>query len=493
MPRLYATLARRLGRAMHTPISRRDMLASTLAASAGLLLSGSGALASWRSGGKRIVVIGGGFAGLACAHELNAAGYDVTVIEARRRVGGRVLSFTDWVKGRVAEGGAELIGSNHPTWVSYADRFGLEFLDVTEDENLYAPIVLDGKTLTEDEGNALWEELDAASSGLNGLAEGVKAEAPWEAENASSLDQRNLQSWIDSLDVSQRCKKALSLSFAADNGVDCNRQSLLGMLASISGGGGQAYWEESEVYRCKGGNQQLAMKLLESLPAGRVVTDLPVSEVARKGNVMTVTCADGRELECDDAVLAVPPSVWGSISIKPALPASLKPQMGVNIKFLSQVKSRFWKAHGLAPDSLTDTQVSMTWEGTDNQPGDEPAVLVAFSGGSAAEKCLQKTGDAANAAFAEALEPVYPGYKDALVDTRFMDWPRERFTKAGYSFPGPGEVTTIGPALRKGLDHLHFAGEHCCYAFVGYMEGALNSGVALAKRIAVRDGLMQPA
>jgi monoamine oxidase len=34
---------------------------------------------------------------------------------------------------------------------------------------------------------------------------------------------------------------------------------------------------------------------------------------------------------------------------------------------------------------------------------------------------------------------------------------------------------------------LHFAGEHACYKFVGYMEGALNSGVAVAKRIAARD------
>jgi monoamine oxidase len=37
------------------------------------------------------------------------------------------------------------------------------------------------------------------------------------------------------------------------------------------------------------------------------------------------------------------------------------------------------------------------------------------------------------------------------------------------------------------LGRLHFAGEHACYKFVGYMEGALNSGVSVAKRIAARD------
>ena len=68
-----------------------------------------------------------------------------------------------------------------------------------------------------------------------------------------------------------------------------------------------------------------------------------------------------------------------------------------------------------------------------------------------------------------------------------MNWPNEIWTAAGYSFPAPGQVTTVGPILRAGLGRLHFAGEHTCYKFVGYMEGALNSGVSLAKRIAVRD------
>jgi hypothetical protein len=70
-----------------------------------------------------------------------------------------------------------------------------------------------------------------------------------------------------------------------------------------------------------------------------------------------------------------------------------------------------------------------------------------------------------------------------------MDWPRDPWTNAGYSFPAPGQVTTVGPAMHKGLGKIHFAGEHTSYAFVGYMEGGLNSGASLARRIAARDGL----
>ncbi len=70
-----------------------------------------------------------------------------------------------------------------------------------------------------------------------------------------------------------------------------------------------------------------------------------------------------------------------------------------------------------------------------------------------------------------------------------MDWIADPWTRAGYSFPAPGQVTTIGPILHRGLGRMHFAGEHCCYQFVGYMEGALHSGASLAKRIVDRDNL----
>jgi monoamine oxidase len=59
---------------------------------------------------------------------------------------------------------------------------------------------------------------------------------------------------------------------------------------------------------------------------------------------------------------------------------------------------------------------------------------------------------------------------------------------ASYYFPGRGEVTTWGPFWKAGYDDwFHFAGEHTCYAFMGYTEGALLSGYRLARKLAVRD------
>jgi monoamine oxidase len=490
----YARLAQRYG-PRQDRLSRRQFLRVTAAASVSLLLSRMPRFAYAQSAakpsGKRVVVIGAGFAGLACAHELKRAGYDATVIEARDRVGGRVLSFSDLVPGKTVEGGGELIGSNHPTWVGYAEHFNLGFLDVTEDESLDVPILLDGKRLSGDDAKQLYDEMDAAFTLLNGDATAVDADQPWRTPNAAALDKKTVAEWVAGLSCSDVCKRAITVLLAADNGNALEKQSYLGMLAQVKGGGLEKYWTESEVYRCKGGNQQLAHRLADAIGKDRVVLKLPVAEVSIRDKSAVVTCADHRTLECDDVILAVPPTVWKKIKFHPEIPASLHPQMGVNLKYLAAVKGPFWKDAKLAPDALTDGPVSETWDGTDGQTEGQGACLHAFSGGPAAVRCLEFPRNRADDMFSLELEKIYPGFGRHLEKGRFMDWPRDPWTMAGYSFPGPGQITTIGEKLFKGLGRLHFSGEHTCYKFVGYMEGGLNSGAALAKRIAQRDGVIK--
>jgi monoamine oxidase len=165
--------------------------------------------------------------------------------------------------------------------------------------------------------------------------------------------------------------------------------------------------------------------------------------------------------------------------------------MGVNLKYLAHVQSRFWRERGQAPEALTDGMVSMTWEGTDGQPGEDGFSFHCFSGGQAASACMEIPAERRDAEYAAALEAIYPGFKQNFVASRFMNWPNDPWTLAGYSFPAPGQVTRLGPLLARGFGRLHFAGEHTCYKFVGYMEGGLNSGAAVAKRIATRDGIVR--
>lgn len=472
-------------------MSRRDLLTGGAAAGAWLLSSRLGRPCRW--GGKRVVVVGAGFSGLACAHELQAAGYDVTVIEATNRVGGRVRTSTEFVKDRVVEVGAELIGSNHPTWMAYKDAFGLEMLELSESEEWEQPVQLGGKRLSRDEAKALLAEMDEVfNKAIDPLAAPVNADEPWKTPEAKALDAKNTADWITSLACSDACKLALAVEFQANNGQHVAKQSFLGNLAQVKGhGNAQSYRDESEIYRCKGGNQSLARKLASGIKS--LVLDLPVRSIEWADKRVVVTCNDGRTLECDDVVVTVPPSVWSRIEWKPGLPAGLSPQMGQNTKWFAHLKSRFWRQANLEQYALSDGIVNMTWEGTDEQGGEGDIVFVAFNGGPSAEAARALRGDAQTGAYLAGLEALYPGFKDQLAGkTFFMDWPNEPWTRASYSFPAPGQITTQGQVLYDGLQgRLHFAGEHTCYRFVGYMEGALYSGAQLAKRLAKRDGVVK--
>jgi monoamine oxidase len=489
MANLYRQLARRHGAVER--VSRREMLQRSLAATAGLLLSDR-VVGRGRTQAKagRVVVIGAGFSGLAAAFELTQAGYDVTVVEARNRVGGRVLTFTDLVPGKVVEGGGELVGSNHPQWIRYAERFKLDLVEATE-EDAEAPIVLGGKRLTSDESDELWEEMEAAFETIDADGKAISNPLePWTAPDADALDRRSLASWIDAVDASPLCKQALHTLMMADNGVIAAAQSYLGNLAMIQGGGGASgYWNESETHRCGGGNQQLARRFAAELGA-KVITRMPVRAVAVTDTGARVTLADARVLEADHVLLTAPPSTWNRIAFDPLLPLGLAPQMAVNVKCLIALKSRFWRRVELAPEMLSDGPVSLTWHGTDGQPDTGGAALVAFSGGNAADQC-REWREGRGERYMQALEPVYREIRPSFVRYRFMDWPSDPWSKGSYSFPAPGQVTSQGPTLRGGLGRLHFAGEYTSYAFMGYMEGALESGAAAARRIARTDGVVR--
>ena len=473
------------------PVSRRQLLQAGLAAAAGLLSGTSATLALTNAHEKqrRVVVVGAGFSGLACAFELAGLGYDVRVFEARQRVGGRVLSLKELVPGRNVEGGGEMLGSNHPTALAYAAKFGFEFLDVADDD-APAPTMLGGRRLTRVEVKQISAEIDTALASMTDDARVVVADEPWKTPDAERLDTLATAEWIRGLDISSLAKTLLMVQFMTDNGVATSKQSQLGNLAQVKGGGLEKYWTDTEVFRLKGGNQQFALRFAKELGDERLTLGCPVREIAATDKGMTVVDAEGRKHEADDVVLAVPPSVWSTIKFSPALPKMLDPQMGMNVKFLSVVKSRFWREAMQTPDSYSDGDIGMTWEATDGQEGDGPAVMTAFSGGTAAEVIHRRAAAERQPAYLKELEALYPGFGSQFLKGQMMDWIGDPWTRAGYSFPAPGQVTTIGPVLRQGIGRLYFAGEHTCYQFVGYMEGALHSGAALAKRLAVRDGLV---
>jgi monoamine oxidase len=475
---LFATLERRFGDPA-APARRRGR--------APLL---SEASAPGARPGPRVLVVGAGLGGLATAFELAHASYAVTVLEARDRLGGRVLSFGDLVKGKVVEAGGEIVGSNHPAWLAYAERFGLTFLDVNEDLRGDAPLVLGGRRLGAEEAFVLWEQMGLALGKLERDAARVDAERPWLSPRAEELDRRNLGEWVARQRVGALCRQGLTALLTSAMGVLPAAKSYLAHLALVKGGGLGRFWMESEAYRCVGGCQQLAVKLAEALGPGRVRLGAPVKavKVGRRG--ARVTLADGSRHEADDVVLAIPPSTWGAIAFDPPLPAALRPQMGRSLKLLLAFARRFWRESGLSSDALTDGPVGLTWESTAGQPGAEGAAcLTVFAAGPAADEVLAWPEEQRLGRYLDLVEQIYPGCRKHLLDARLVAWPADPWSRGAYSAPAPGEVTTAGPILHDGLGRLHFAGEHACPAFQGFMEGALQSGAAVAARLARRDGL----
>src|SRR6266849_9542205 len=78
---------------------------------------------------RQVVVLGAGLAGLAAAYELKKAGYAVTVIEARTRPGGRVLTYRDpFADGLYAEMGAEYVDATDEYDHRFCKELGLKVM-----------------------------------------------------------------------------------------------------------------------------------------------------------------------------------------------------------------------------------------------------------------------------------------------------------------------------------------------------------------------------
>jgi monoamine oxidase len=108
----------------------------------------------------QVVVVGAGFAGLLAAWCLKKRGVPVVVLEASDRIGGRVQSLGEFTPGQLIEGGAELIGSNHPAWLLLARHFGLGLSVITPEDDfegagLEMPFFLKGRGVVRAAGRIL--------------------------------------------------------------------------------------------------------------------------------------------------------------------------------------------------------------------------------------------------------------------------------------------------------------------------------------------------
>ncbi|MEA2166368.1 MAG: monoamine oxidase [Thermoanaerobaculia bacterium] len=434
----------------------------------------------------RVAVLGAGFAGVSAAWFAKRAGFGVTLIEPLV-VGGRVSSTHKLVPGRILEAGAELIGTNHPLWLALAAHFGLALSVVSSEDNYAAaglamPMIIDGRSLSNDEQKKLHAEMDGVFRQWGADSAVVKNPwSPWTTDDAAKLDAMPLAAQIPNT-VSELAKKAILLEFELDNCTPPDEQSWLGALAQLAAGGGYAFFDETEVFRCAAGNQSLAQRLATGLDLnqGRAVN-------IKTGDRVFIELEGGAtDGPFDYAVVAVPSVAMEKIKVDGRPFPYRAIAHGPAVKYLSGVERRFWIPEGVAPSGMSD-QLGMIWEGTDNQMDTARFDVSVFAGGRPAQHAIEAGGGASY--FAPRLNALLPHYE--AFTTEFENWPKR--IGMGYSTPAMGEVTTTQKSYTELIaGRIAVAGEHTSPAWFGFMEGALESGLMAMARIAASAGIELP-
>jgi monoamine oxidase len=496
-----------------------------------------------------VAVVGGGLAGLMAARELVKHGIKVTVYEARKEVGGRVLST--FSKGRITEEGAELIGSFHTNWLELAREFGLAMIsrmdpELYEREGLNVQLILH-KRLSRAEFKDFTTQMDdRVLTPLAGLATLIDDPSrPWKQKSLKWVNKDWPMTTLDNMSVQEALPKFCQISERQKNPADeplwqmlefklvndevapLDEMNFLGLLCKVRGGQGErfspdpppleglllGYWDELEIFRCADGCQALATKIAEKIKTKKygpepatvrrlvAVTHINLSSAGVTLGIKA-TRADGKFVDDKPSfiipgfsyvILAIPPSVWPRVKItangQDADPAKEIGQMHMNdaVKYFSDMKERFWIEKNAAPYGGA-LRLGQIWEGTDNQTrvGEQGIVLSVFAGPVSASRRVPTEDD-----FRRELSNLYRDYADNLTNKPppyLVNWPKKPFIMTGYWTPYPGEIFRVGEKLSKPYhDRLLFAGEHTQMDSFGYMEGALRSGERAAETLMLKQ------
>jgi monoamine oxidase len=305
--------------------------------------------------------------------------------------------------------------------------------------------------------------------------------APWEAQNAAELDVESLGEQIPPTPADVAA--AIATELELNNTIPVDGQSWLANLAQLQAGGGQGFFDDTEVFRCTAGNQQLAVQLLGELP---LVPQFVTAIDTTPAEGVTITFADGQTAgPFDYVIVAVSVAMWPSIQVDGGGFPYPDLAHGPAIKYLAPVETRFWIQRLLAPSGMFDL-LGMTWEGTDNQADTAGFDLTVFAGGRAAQDAIDNGGS--DTYFAKLISELYPGFPPT--HGHFENSSGDPTIQTGYSCPGRGQVVGAQQSYVTPHDgRLFLAGEHTSPAWFGFMEGALQSGIVAAARMARLAGV----
>ena len=440
---------------------------------------------------RTVTIIGAGLAGLSAAYDLHRAGWQVTVLEARERVGGRVYSVRSFSNGLVAEGGGEFIEENHSRMIALAKEFNIQVgLSGSWQSQSGDWACFDGKAgrITDAEvwGFDLAGEIQRGWESMAELSQNISdAYQPQAAKEAERLDAQSAADWIQSLDVSPITKKYFTTYIRSEYTCEPGRLSLLDLCRNS-----KMYYSTTERLpssRVIGGNDLIPRALAGTLPDVRLNAVVKAVRVMPDGVAVSYQQGDAY-LTIDSAfvILAVPLTTARLIEFNPPLPSAHMQMIkdvsyGVVTKVLIQYRKRFWNDLGWNGRMGSDLPIGYTWHATSHVEG-EDGILTAYTGGEPGAK-LSALSDAERIRVAVAeIEKLFPGSSALIEHTETVAWLNEPFTRASYMALAPGDVLKHWQTLFQPAGRLFFAGEHAT-AIQGFMEGAVESGQRAAASI----------
>jgi monoamine oxidase len=497
-------------------VSRRTLLKGATVLGAGLA-AGMGTEASAgqsRSGGRTgeltVGIVGAGIAGLACAYDLKAAGYNATIHEANERVGGRIFSlggaFTGPVSfpGQVVERGGEFIDTGHKTMLGYAQAFNLAKEDVTRPPGevfYYFGGQRYPESVVVDEYRALVEFMRPDVRALSGA---TTADVYTPADR--QFDLIDLRTYLEQKGAGPVIKAAIIAAYEAEYGLPAHLMSCLNFLYFIRVNRRsrfEPFGVSDERYHLVGGNQQIPKALADRLPgqirygerleAVRKTAAGAIQLTLRRGSTSVTATYDA-------VVISLPFTVLRNVALDAslALPAwkTLAIQQlgyGTNAKMMVGFNGPFWAEIGSNGSSYSDLpNHQTTWETNPAHSTTQTAVLTDYSSGTRASALDPRNVQREAERFVSDLNRVFPGASQRVtrntngaILAHLEHWPSNPNIMGGYTAYKPGQFTTICGNEGKPVGNLFFAGEHAnsFYWWQGFMEGGALSGKDAASAI----------
>jgi monoamine oxidase len=495
------------------PLSRRALVAG---ASAGVTLLGTGALtadseAAVLAGTRHgplpskvdVVVVGAGLAGLVAAREVARKGRSVLVVEARKRVGGRVLNhhLTPKLHGaQVIESGGAFIGPTQNHIAALAHELGVPtFMEYNTGNSVYVSSTLGRMEYpgTVPPDPTILPDAAVLLQQIDDYASEIDVAAPWAHPRAREWDSMTLSQWIRANAANKDGIERLIACWTQPGfGADPSELSFLFTLWYVACSGDEhnkgTFSRNSDTAngaqerRFVGGSQRVPLKLAKQL-GDIVALRAPVHRIVQKDHRVHVSTGRGTVV-ARRVIVAAPPSTVLDIGFHPGLPTDRRNllrsvHMGKLMKCDAIYPTPFWRDAGLNGFGITDH--GATRAVFDNTPpSGSPGVLLAFVGGSTWRTYGPMPQDQRRAAVLQGFAEMFG--EQALHPTDYVehDWTQERWSRGGpTAIHGPDTLVTYGPSIRRRVGRVHWAGTETATYWTGYMDGAVSSGQRAAAEV----------